>query len=99
MSRLKKVKAPAPKVETLESAGIRRNGEVHGKGSRAHWQVRAALGDRDPYVKNMDDEEGFITSTGRFVTRAEAVDVGVAAGQLSKDWLKVGRSLLSSDVW
>jgi len=32
------------------------------------------------------DQEGFLTSEGRFVTRREAIVIAVTAKQLNRDW-------------
>ncbi|TPK15216.1 hypothetical protein FJ872_19680 [Mesorhizobium sp. B2-5-9] len=43
------------------------------------------------------DDQGFLTSTGRFVGRTEAVDVARAAGQIIKpQWPP---HLFSEDLW
>jgi len=91
---------PSPTAERLTGVGIRRAGEIYGLGSRftSHWQLRAAMGDTDPQHRTRGDIEGFITSSGRFVTREEAKPIGVASGQLSPAWSGVGRELLSSDI-
>lgn len=44
------------------------------------------------------DIEGFITSTGRFVNRAEAKAVALLAGQLGQQWSGPTREVLSSDI-
>lgn len=73
-------------------------GEVQKLGVKSHWELRLQLGDADP-VKNYDRHiEGFVDDTGRFLTRREAVAVGIAAGQLTPDWETVRRELLSSDI-
>lgn len=59
-------------------------------------QSHAELLNYEP--KNPYDTYGFWTSADRFVTRAEAVPIGVAARQLSESWLNVSRELLSSDI-
>jgi hypothetical protein len=96
MSKLKpKVKA---KSERLVAAALIRDGVVESRGFKSHWQIRAALGDADPTKNFNADPEGFLTSRGRFVTRAEACAIGVASGQLSAHWARPGRPLLSSDI-
>lgn len=87
-------------VERLHSAAIVRHGETH-SGFQSHSRIRESLGDADPYAQKHrpDDTEGFVTNFGRFVDRQEAVQIGVASGQLHKSWLRGGRPLLSSDVW
>lgn len=80
--------------ERLISCALIRDGETHGRGFKEHWQIRAALGDERPEQKRATDEYGFLTSEGRFVTRAEAQIVGEQSGQCSPQ----RRELLSSDV-
>jgi hypothetical protein len=81
--------------ERLASCAIIRDGVIH-NGQRSHAQIRAALGDTDAYEQKYrpDDHEGFMTSTGRFVTRDEAKPIGEAAGQCQP----TVRELLSSDI-
>ena len=85
-------------TERLTACALIRDGETHSRGLRAHWEIRYALGDKDPSRKNPSDECGFMTSEGRFVFRDEAVPIAVAAGQISDRWLSGGRELLSSDI-
>ena len=80
--------------EKLVAAALVRDGVTESRGFKEHWRIRAALGDADPYQKNPSDEYGFLTSTGRFVDRSEAMRVGAAAGQCQI----MGRELLSSDI-
>lgn len=84
--------------ERLACAAIKRDGVEHGRDQqlRAHWALRASLGDHDPYNVRLSDEEGFITSSGRFVTREEAHDIALASGQLHAALRN--RRLLSSDL-
>jgi hypothetical protein len=82
-------------TEKLVSVAIKRNGETHSRGFKSHSDLRAALGDPDPYRKNMGDDEGFLTSEGRFVGRWEAGDIAALAGQIRSP---MGRELLSSDI-
>jgi len=42
-------------------------------------------------------KQGFLTTTGRFVSRQEAFRIAKQAGQISKD--DVGKTLISEDVW
>lgn len=84
--------------ERLRAAAIKRNGEVIERGFKSHYQLRQALGDPSPQTGNPNDIEGFITSSGRFLTRREAVPVGIACKQLAPGWADVQRELLSSDI-
>lgn len=85
-------------MERLEFAAIKRDGETHSRGFREHSKIRASLRDADPYKQNPTDEEGFLTTTGRFVDRGEAREIGVASGQLGKMWETACRNVLSSDI-
>lgn len=84
-------------VERLRAVAIMRNGEVLERGFKSHWQLRAALNpERLDATKTIPgDTDGFITTTGRFVTREEAKDVAIGAGQIGGP---MGRPLLSSDI-
>jgi hypothetical protein len=84
-----------PNSERLISCALIRDGVTHDRGFKEHWKLRAALGDADPSQKQPDDIYGFITSTGRFVTRREAMPIALAAGQISRPQQ---RELLSSDL-
>lgn len=84
-------------TERLIEAAIIRNDDCIA-GAKSHAEIRAKLGDEEITVSKPQDREGFITSKARFVSRAEAVSVGVEAGQLDESWLDVRRPLLSSDI-
>lgn len=94
--RLRVGSKPVPKtdVERLNCAAIERDGKIH-DGLRSHYELRQALGDTSPQTSNLNDVEGFLTSTGRFVGREEAQDVALAAGQIRA---LQRRPLLSSDI-
>jgi hypothetical protein len=80
-------------VERLTSCALIRDGQtIYGK--KSHAQLRASLGDEDPYYPNPKDTLGFWTSKDRFVTRDEAKPIGEAAGQCRPQV----RELLSSDI-
>jgi len=91
--------------ERLVGCAIVREGKTHPNpeglrfGPTSHYEVRAGLRDADPARSCPTDIEGFLTSAGRFVTREEAIPIGVAAGQLHPRWAGArGRKLLSSDL-
>jgi hypothetical protein len=84
-------------AERLVSAAIIRNDNCEG-GFRSHAEIRRALGDENPYDSKPGDQEGFLTSKARFVSRRAAVSVGLASGQLPRMWEGCGRELLSSDI-
>lgn len=85
-------------TERLVAAALIRDGVVESRGFKSHWKIRAALNDADPSRLNFSDEEGFLTSSGRFVDRYDAIAVGVEAGQLHRSWKGAERKLLSSDI-
>lgn len=96
-NRPAKLAARNPNAERLVNAAIMRgSNEIHTADgtARSHWEVRFDLGDEYPNRRNPDDIEGFLTSTGRFVTRFEAQIIGEASGQCRPQ----GRELLSSDI-
>lgn len=80
--------------EHLVSCALIRDGEMHSRGFKEHWRIRAALGDENPSDKNPADTLGFLTNTGRFVDRQEARAIAAEAGQCQFST----RELLSSDV-
>lgn len=86
--------------EKLHAVAILRDGEVLERGFKSHYQLRASIdpSDPDPRHGKPDDVDGFVTSTGRFVNRDEAVPVGIASGQLHASWKTAKRPLLSSDI-
>lgn len=83
-------------TEKLVAVGLIRDGETHGakQGFKEHWKLRAALGDENPHQQKLTDTYGFITSDGRFVSRAEAMQIGARAGQCQV----MRRDLLSPDI-
>lgn len=81
-------------MERLTACSIRRGGAVH-VGFRSHANLRSSLGDANPYVSNLYDEEGFATDTKEFVSRDEAMLIALESGQLSS---AMSRSMLSSDL-
>lgn len=81
----------------LVECGIRREGVLH-TGHRSHYDLRRSLGWPTPEHGLPTDQEGFVDSTGRFLSREDARYVAIAAGQLSSQWSEVRRPLLSSDL-
>jgi hypothetical protein len=81
--------------EHLVAAAIQLpDGTVESRGFKEHWRIRAILNYEDPYKEGFDNEEGFLTNTGRFVDRHEAREIGARAGQC----MRTARKLISSDV-
>lgn len=87
-------------TEKLVAAVIKRNGEVLERGFKSHYQLRMAIdpNDPDPRHGQPGDIDGFMTSDGRFVDRADAKRVAIAAGQIGASWKGATRQLLSSDI-
>ena len=81
------VKSTSP--ERLTCVAIVRGGQTLSDGSLSHAQLRNYEPERP------GDVCGFMTSTGRFVTRAQAKMVGEKSGQVRPGQL---RELLSSDI-
>lgn len=85
--------------EKLEAVALIRDGKMHRQfKAGGHWEIRCRLGDDEPMRSNPADTEGFVTNAGRFVSRDEAREIGIASGQLGRMWRDVSRKLLSSDV-
>jgi len=87
-----------PNKERLASAALIRDGQTHCGDFKEHWRIRALLGDENPTTSNLNDVEGFLTTTGRFVTRDEARAVAIECGQIGPQWRDASRKLLSSDI-
>lgn len=85
------------KSDRLVSVAIQRDGKVH-SGLRSHYELRRSMNDINPASSNPYDIEGFMTAKGSFVTREQAVPIGVAAGQLHPSWAGSHRRLLSSNI-
>lgn len=81
-------------TERLTGCSIRRDGVVH-TGFRSHANLRDSLGDKNAYVSNPNDDEGFATDLREFVDRDEAMLVALESGQLSS---AMSRRMLSSDL-
>lgn len=86
-------------MEKLEAVAILRKGHTFSYDNvRSHYELRCTMGDASPDFSQDGDVEGFVTNKGRFVTREEAKQIGVASGQLHPSWKMAKRTLLSSDV-
>jgi hypothetical protein len=89
--------------ETIVSAAIKYGdliGSVPAPGR--HHDVIRAWADRARLVTRGKDEQGFTTSTGRFVGREEAMQIAVAAGQVDPKNRKIDTGspdLFSEDLW
>lgn len=84
-------------LERITACAIIRDNKIHSGGHLSHGAIRYHMfGDAEPYAHRPrpTDTEGFLTSTGRFVDRREAVQIANASGQCRG---RVGE-LLSSDI-
>lgn len=64
-----------------------------------HATLMHPFGEYTPYVPALSDQ-GFITSTGRFVEREEALQIAIASGQPMIDHpSRHARLLFSEDLW
>jgi hypothetical protein len=88
--------------EAIDRAAVRYAGTVYapprpGRHDRALfmlWEAEEAKGNR-PH----DSEQGFVTSTGRFVDRKEAARIALTSGQI-KELSRPGLGILfSEDLW
>lgn len=96
--------------ETIETAALIVDGEVWTlprparhhvllyAWGMAHWRAGNGItGSGGPAQVPDDAEEGFVTSTGRFVTREEALTIALAAGQVGE--VRKADVLTSEDLW
>lgn len=95
LRNLRRQAASAP--PRLVECAIQREGVQH-SGFRSHYELRRNLGWANPEKGQPGDVEGFVDSTGNFLSREQARYVAIAAGQLSSQWTEVRRPLLSSDL-
>lgn len=86
--------------ERLITVAIKRNGKIHDRGFRSHYQLRIAMNPDDafPNETKSGDVDGFMTCCGRFVDRDDALKIAIEAGQVHASWKTATRKLLSSDV-
>lgn len=78
----------------LTGCWVRRDGVLK-EGFKSHAEVRHLFKDgNDPYTRVPGDEEGFTTSDGQYVSRRQALRIGVESGQCRYQ----ERELLSSDI-
>ena len=86
--------------ETIESVAIVYEGETHvlPRPNRHHNVIRA-IAEKNGVGINGSDIQGFMTNTGRFVKRVEALHIALAANQvLDPANVRAGR-LFSEDLW
>lgn len=91
--------------ETVETAAILINGEIitaprparHHQLLELHWAAAKGKEGTPRHQLVPPSAQGFVTSTGRFVSREEAALIAVAAGQITApQW---GSRLFSEDLW
>jgi hypothetical protein len=84
---------PKEVIKIVSCAIIRDDKVISGK-FRSHSDVRAHLGDEDPYEQKNGDQHGFVTSGGVYVNRRAAGRIAYEAGQTNTLWPE----LLSSEI-
>ncbi len=84
-------------IERITFAAIRYKGEIFtGPVHSAAWVL---MTEKYPKAVITDErEDGFMTSTGRFVKREEALDIADKAGQLEHERIHSLGGLLSEDL-
>ena len=84
------------KMETIKHAAIMRNDGIL-EIAKSHPEIIA----RCPYgTCKKDSRKGFVTSSGRFVDREEALKIALEAGQVNKDMDTIRQSgLMSENIW
>jgi len=91
--------------ERIICSAVRYKGKVwmghrHGNALGAmHDELSYTMNRREMTAEQTDREQGFVTSTGRYVDRAEGWNIAEKAGQiLKRDYQKEGE-LYSEDLW
>lgn len=85
--------------ETIERAAVILDGEIWQlpRPARHHhilWAIDQVTGRG---IEGIPDNQGFVTSTGRYVGREEAACIAVMADQIQEP--RYGRELYSEDLW
>ena len=84
--------------ETIATAAILHEGAPYSVPRPGrHGDVVRLLDGKFPGAGPFVEEQGFMTSAGRFVGREEAGRIALAAGQTPA--LRWGRELFSEDLW
>jgi len=87
-------------TEKVVAVAVRRNGLIYTAPPPArHGDVIRLVdeGHGQQHAPFLPDEQGFLTSTGRFLGRVGAAALAISAGQISAT--KWGRELYSEDLW
>lgn len=87
-------------VETIERAAIFYNGTIYSvpRPGRHHTVIQMMARDNFPNEAMSLKNQGFVTSTGRFVDRYEGAKIARAAGQIIREPTPPDM-LTSEDVW
>lgn len=80
--------------ERIVKAAVRKNGQVY-TGKRHH----EILNNIKPFGALKGSEQGFVTSTGRFVGREEARRIALDCGQVRKEDLRTNNLIFSEELW
>ena len=89
-------------MNLITHVAIRFNGRIYSlpAPNRHHnviWKIA-----EDTRVKTVDahgDDQGFLDSTGKYLTRKEALDIAVTNGQLKNADVILHDQLYSEDLW
>lgn len=85
--------------ETVDCAAIKRGLQVFVlPRPNRHCDVFVMLRKRFPGLQIQPDDQGFVTNTGRFVSREEAAKIAIAAGQLAECKFQPNY-LFTEDLW
>ena len=79
-------------IEKIVKSAVMVNGLVY-TGKRHNDAIQAAV--RETGIRPITGEQGFVTNTGRFVSRQEAAQIAFEAGQTKE----LKDKLFSEDVW
>ena len=85
-----------PYPEAIIAAAVLRDGKVW-TGRRHCFIISKVYQDTGSMQSVRLEEQGFLTDTGLFVTRAQAVGIAYASGQLPEGFK--GGELTSEDLW
>ena len=84
------------KIETIKHAAVKRSDGIISIG-KCHPEIIAS----SPYgTCKAGSSMGFITSTGRFVDREEALKIAIKSKQIEPDMETIrGNGLISENIW
>lgn len=82
--------------ESIDCAAIRDRGTIYFlPRPNRHWKILNVLWGNGVKTKDGPDEQGFLTTTGRYVNRREGLEIAREAGQLIREsW-----QLHTEDLW